>query len=222
MKIIGHRGARGLAPENTIASFRKALEHNVDEIEFDLRVTKDKVVIVNHNPYLTDAGGNKLTVQKYTYKQLLEHKTDLPEFEAAARYINRRVPMYIEVKERVDIKPIVTIINKLLNDGWQASDLLLGSKSQITLKALHKELPHIQKIVIERWSAIKAHIRARQVNTKRLSMNHHVMWGGLIAAITRRGWEIYPYTLNDVQKFKRWQKYGLQGTITDFPDRFEK
>jgi len=222
MKIIGHRGARGLAPENTIASLLKALEHNVDEIEFDVRVTKDGVVILLHDPHLTDAAGNRLRVTDYTYKQLLEHKADLPEFEAAMRAINRKVPVYVEVKPRVDLRPIVKIIKKLLKDGWTTSDILLGSKSQATLKALHQELPEIQKIVIERWSIIKARWRARQVDTKRLSMNHHVLWWGLIASAKRGGWELYPYTLNDVDKVKRWQKHGLIGTITDFPDRFEK
>jgi glycerophosphoryl diester phosphodiesterase len=43
VKIIGHRGARGLAPENTLAAFAKAIELEVDGVEFDVRVTKDKI-----------------------------------------------------------------------------------------------------------------------------------------------------------------------------------
>jgi glycerophosphoryl diester phosphodiesterase len=57
MKIVGHRGAGGLAPENTIAGINKALEHGVYAIEFDLRVTQDGVVILHHNRHLTDPGG---------------------------------------------------------------------------------------------------------------------------------------------------------------------
>jgi glycerophosphoryl diester phosphodiesterase len=50
--LQGHRGARGLAPENTIPSFRKALEIGVDTIECDLGVTKDDVVVIHHDLWL--------------------------------------------------------------------------------------------------------------------------------------------------------------------------
>ena len=50
--LEGHRGARGLAPENTLAAFRRALEIGVTTIETDMGVTKDDVVVVSHNPSL--------------------------------------------------------------------------------------------------------------------------------------------------------------------------
>ena len=50
--LEGHRGARGLAPENTLAAFRRALEIGVTAIENDLAVTKDDVVVISHNPFL--------------------------------------------------------------------------------------------------------------------------------------------------------------------------
>jgi glycerophosphoryl diester phosphodiesterase len=50
--LEGHRGARGLAPENTVAAFRRALEIGVTTIETDMGVTKDDVVVISHNPSL--------------------------------------------------------------------------------------------------------------------------------------------------------------------------
>jgi glycerophosphoryl diester phosphodiesterase len=50
--LEGHRGARGLAPENTLAAFRRALEIGVTTIETDLAVTKDDIVVISHNPSL--------------------------------------------------------------------------------------------------------------------------------------------------------------------------
>jgi glycerophosphoryl diester phosphodiesterase len=49
--IHGHRGCRGLLPENTIQAFRKALELGVDFLELDVVVSKDKKVVVSHEPY---------------------------------------------------------------------------------------------------------------------------------------------------------------------------
>lgn len=50
--LEGHRGARGLAPENTLAAFRKAIAIGVTTIETDIAVTKDRVPVISHNPSL--------------------------------------------------------------------------------------------------------------------------------------------------------------------------
>jgi glycerophosphoryl diester phosphodiesterase len=222
MKIIGHRGARGLAPENTIAGFKKALEHHVDEIEFDVRVTKDKIAILCHNPKLLDVAGNKLVIARQTYAELLIHKADLVTFEAALEAIGHQVPLLVEVKPKEPIGPIVAVIKKFLAAGWQPEYFLLGSRSQKTLVALHKKLPTIEKVVIEPWSGVRARIRARQVQTKRLNMNYLWLWSGFLSGMHHAGYQIAAYPLNDPAKAKKWEKYGLSGVITDFPDRFEK
>lgn len=50
--LQGHRGARGLAPENTLPAFERALELGVDTLELDIGVTADGVVVITHDPYL--------------------------------------------------------------------------------------------------------------------------------------------------------------------------
>ena len=222
MKIVGHRGARGLAPENTIASLQKALEHHADQLELDLRVTKDGVVILHHNPALRDASGLKLRINEHTYQKLLEHKPDLATFENVLKTIGHPVPLYVEVKPRVPLGPIVKILKKQLINGWKPEHFLLASKSQKTLVELHAAVPEIQKIVIEPWSGVRATYRARQVNTRLISMNQLWLWRGFIAPMARRGWKLYAYTLNNPRKATRWGKYGLYGVVTDYPDHFEK
>jgi glycerophosphoryl diester phosphodiesterase len=222
MKIIGHRGARGLAPENTIASLRKALEHHVDELEFDLRVTKDGVAVLHHDPYLTDPNGAKRAIREYTYQELRTHKKDLVTFEEVLKTIGHPVPLYIEVKRQVPVQPIVKILKQYLASGWKPAYFLLGSKSQKTLLELHAALPDIEKIVIEPWSGVRATRRARQVGTRRLSMNQLWLWWGFIVPMARSGWQLSAYPLNDTRKGRRWAKYGLYGAITDYPDQYEK
>lgn len=221
MKIVGHRGARGLAPENTIAALLKAIEHGVDEVEFDLRVTKDGVVVLHHNPELADHAGHQFSIAEYSYKQLKQHKPDLATLEEVIVKIARQIPMLIEVKPGVPTQPIVKIIKRHLADGGVQEHLLLGSFSQSVLLELHRALPEVQKVVIERWSGVRAIHRAKQVSTKRLNMNQRWLWRGFISSMHHRGWELYPYTMNDVAKSRRWAKYGIAGVITDYPDRFE-
>ena len=216
LKIIGHRGARGLAPENTITGLLKALEYKVDMIEFDVRVSKDGVAVLHHNRTLQDASGNKLGIEQHTYGELKEHKTDLTTLDDALKTISGKTLLYIEVKRNVPIKPIVQTLKNYKHKFF------LASKSQKTLLELHHALPNVPKIVTEPWSGIRAIYRAEQLGTKTLSMNQLFLWSGFIATMKHRGYELYTYTLNDPQKAKRWAKYGLSGLVTDFPDRFTK
>jgi glycerophosphoryl diester phosphodiesterase len=222
MKIIGHRGARGLAPENTIASLKKALEHHVDELEFDLRVTKDGIVILNHNKHITDPSGGKLIVANHSYQELKDHKPDLATFEEVLQTIGHPVPLLIEIKKGVPTAPIRKIITSHLATDWKPEYFRLASFSQKTLLELHKALPNIQKVVNERWSGVRARTRAKQLGTKRLSMKQEWLWFGFIAGMHGSGYELYAYPLNNPRKARRWARYGLAGVVTDFPDRFEK
>ncbi|MBI2592152.1 glycerophosphodiester phosphodiesterase [Candidatus Saccharibacteria bacterium] len=215
MKIIGHRGARGLAPENTIAGIQKALEYHVDIIEFDVRVTKDGIPILHHNPQLVDQSGNKLSVSGHTYSELKEHKDDLAMLDEALSVVHGRAPIYVEVKTKVRVAPIVEVLRKYKHP------YLLASKSQKTLLKLHAAMPKVAKIVIESWSGVRAVYRAKQVDTKFIAMNQLFLWSGFIRSMRHRGYELYAYTLNNPKRARYWTRYGLAGVVTDFPDRFQ-
>lgn len=221
MKIIGHRGARGLAPENTLKSITKALEHEVDEVEIDARVTSDNVVILHHDADIIDASGNKLKIKDCRYKELLSHKTDLATLEEAINLIGRKVTVHIEIKPAEPSKQIMKIIDGFIKKGWKYSDFVVASYDQNILLEVQKSMPSIDKVVIERWSSLKAVYRAKQLNTKRLSMNQSWLWVLFIKKMSKNGWQLSAYTLNDPQKARRWQKHGLFGVITDYPDLFQ-
>jgi len=221
LQVVGHRGARGLAPENTIASIDKAIDHGVVEIEIDVHVTKDSVPILCHNPWILDASGNSSVVSQTTCEKLRDHKPDLATLEEAITVINRRVPLQIEVKWGEPTAPIITLLRGFLARGWQPSDFLLASKKQKTLMELHRALPEVPTVVIEPYLSLRAHWRAHQLGTKRLSMNHLGLWGGFIQAIRRSDYQLYAYTLNNPAKARKWHKRGLHGVITDRPDLFE-
>lgn len=240
MKIIGHRGAKGLAPENTLRSFEKALEHHVDEIELDVRNTRDGQAILAHDRFVRQADGEKLDILVHDLAELKKHKPTLTTLEEALRGVGRRSPVYVEVKPAVSTEPTIRVINQLLGEGWQNSDFRLGSYSQEVLLELHRALPGIQTIVIENWSGVRAARRARALGTTRISMLEYWLWPGFIRAMKRRGIELYSFpgrpsakqklfalfglvgATNDPRRARRWERYGLTGVITDYPDLYEK
>jgi glycerophosphoryl diester phosphodiesterase len=222
MKVIGHRGARGLAPENTIASFKKALQHGVDGIEFDLRVTRDGIVVVHHDAELTDPNGDKYVIAKHTYTELKQHKADLPTFTELLDDIGHPVLLYAEIKPGVPTAPIVMIIKSYIKKGWKLEYFRILSFSQPILREMRHSLPDIPLVVSEKWSGVRATRRARDVDTKHIIMNQRWLWWGFIATMNRGGWRLGTYTLNNAAKAKRWQRRGLAAVITDYPDRFEQ
>lgn len=221
MKIISHRGAKGLAPENTLKGLEKALEHNVDEIEFDVRVTRDGKTALLHDPFVLDRAGNKLEVISCTFDELQLHKPDLTGLEEAIMFVDRKVPLLIEIKPKVPAAQTIAILKEFLSKGWVPSDFRVASFEQGILTEVHRAIPDLPLVVNEHWSGVLATYRAHRLGTKRLNMRSWWLWRGFLAPMHRRGWEIAPYTINDVQLAKKWQPY-LYGIITDFPDQFEK
>lgn len=220
MKIVGHRGARGLAPENTAESLRKALEHGVDEIEIDVRCTKDGVAVLHHDADLKDLATARYPVSHHTYQELLGHRPDLLSLEQAIEIVDRRVPLQIEIKDRKSVRPVIDTITTFLSKGWLEADLLVGSSKQSVLVDIHRALPEIPLVVIESFLSVRAAARARQIGTRRVSMRSWWLWGYFIRSFSRHGYELYAYTVNDTAKARRWAKAGMAGVITDYPDEY--
>jgi len=76
--IIGHRGAKGIAPENSLSGFKKAVELGIDGIELDVHLTKDGKLIVIHDIDLKRLTGLRIPIKQLTFKEL--KKYDISKF----------------------------------------------------------------------------------------------------------------------------------------------
>ncbi|MCD6578281.1 hypothetical protein J7L48_02260 [bacterium] len=76
--VIGHRGAKGIAPENSLSGFKKAVELGIDGIELDVHLTKDRKLIVIHDMDLQRLAGLKIPIKQLTFKELKEY--DISKF----------------------------------------------------------------------------------------------------------------------------------------------
>lgn len=224
MKIIAHRGAKGLAPENTLEAVAAGLKHHADEIEIDVRVTGDAVPVLSHDPTLL-IDGRPTPIALLTLDDVWKAYPDVPTLVEALEAINQApytAVAHLDIKPSEPTEPIAEAVRECLTSGSYSLDsIVLASKSQKTLRALKRELPDIQLVVIESWSGVRARRRARQIGTKRLSMRASWLWSGFLSGMRRHGYQITPYTMNDPKKVRKWQKY-LYGGVTDYPDRFIK
>lgn len=219
LKIIGHRGARGMAPENTIDALQAGLEAGVHGLEFDVRVTKDNVPVLCHDPHIKTIVGN-LPIADTTLAVLKKHHKDLPTLAEALKALRHRVPAMIEVKKAVPVEPVAAVLQSFLKKGWKPEHIMVGSKDYAVLKALRKQLPDLPLVIIEPWSGVRATRRARIFHTPYLSMNQLFLWWGFIRGARSSGHHLFAYTLNNPRKAAYWAKHGLYGVITDYPARY--
>ena len=101
--FIAHRGLYDdNIKENTIEAFDNAFNNGYEGIEFDVRLTKDKIPVILHDSFLSRVFGVKGLLKNYTYQELLDKKIAIPKFEDVISRYNNKV-MIIELKEKIDI-----------------------------------------------------------------------------------------------------------------------
>ena len=101
--FIAHRGLfDDNIKENTIEAFDNAFNNGYEGIEFDVRLTKDKIPVILHDSFLSRVFGVMGLLKNYTYQELLDNKIKIPKYEDVISRYNNKV-MIIELKEKIDI-----------------------------------------------------------------------------------------------------------------------
>lgn len=224
MLVIGHRGAKGLALENTAASITAALDYGVDMVEIDLRLTSDGVIVLLHDGEPVGRGGQSIEVASHSHQQLAAYFADLLTLEAAIKLVNRRCIMMLEFKDDAAIEPTIELLKKYVADGWQPDDFMFASFKFHRLKQLHIALPKVPIVVLDRWSSVRAVRRARKLGTRYLSMDQRYLWWGVIRNLSKK-YKLFCYPNHRLIHIKHakpntWERYGLYGVITDYPNLF--
>ena len=126
-KIFGHRGCRGIYPENTIEGFKKAISLGVDGIELDIVVNKNQELVISHESYIDT---NYCLTTKIDEKNLNIFKmnvTEIQEIDCGSKFI-KEFPNQLKIKER---KPTYKEFKKELND--YNGDILFEIKCEYNL-----------------------------------------------------------------------------------------
>ncbi|HMC00757.1 MAG TPA: glycerophosphodiester phosphodiesterase family protein, partial [Flavobacteriaceae bacterium] len=113
--VQGHRGCRGLMPENSLPAFQKAIELGVNTLELDLTISKDKQVVVSHEPFMNhliclDAEGKEIPKEDETKYNFYEMKYDsIKQFDCGSK-VYERFPDQQKIKV---YKPLLSEVFKL-------------------------------------------------------------------------------------------------------------
>jgi glycerophosphoryl diester phosphodiesterase len=115
MIIMGHRGAAALEPENTLLSISRAMEIGVDAVEVDVHLTKDKDLVVIHDPTVDRTTNGTGPVRSHSLRELKKLDAGkgerIPTLQEVIDLIDRRVKLVIELKEEGAERQVVELID---------------------------------------------------------------------------------------------------------------
>ena len=226
-QIIGHRGAMGHAPENTVLSIQKALELGVDSIEIDVFRCQSGEIVVFHDKKLNKLTNGKGKIQQKTWSQLQELQVmgseSIPVLEEIIQLINGRVRLNIELKGKGTAIPTIEILKKYFNkDLLKQKNILVSSFDWDELLALRSKSQKIPIGVLIDGNPLLALKFAKEVDALSINSDYKFLNKNNVDLINSKGYKLYPYTVNDGDEMKKLVSIGVDGIITDYPDKLKK
>lgn len=221
---IGHRGARGYEPENTLISFQKALDLGVDGIELDVHLSKDGVVVVIHDETVdrtTDGIGaiHDLAVAKIK-KLRTDKNQQIPTLTEVLDLIDKRVFVNIELKGKGTSKPVVQLVEKYIAENdWSYSDFIISSFDWDLLEEVVALNPKIPIAVLTETTVEEALAFAKKIKAMAINPDYTLLSPENSKQLKGEGFQIFPWTVNEFDAITKMKSYGVDGIISDYPDR---
>jgi glycerophosphoryl diester phosphodiesterase len=222
---IGHRGARGYEPENTLLSFKKALELGVDMIEFDVAVCKTGEVVLFHDKRVDLLVNDEGYVVDKTLSELKSYDMSKGQrvliLEEALDFIDKQTKVNIEIKGEGAAKPVYDILERYVSDkGWAWGDFLVSSFNHYELLDFKELADNKVKIgVIIACIPISLAEWATKVDAYSIHLSKEFINQALVDDAHRRGLKVFVYTPNAVEDIEKMKSLGVDGIFSDFPDR---
>ncbi len=262
----GHRGCRGLMPENTIPAFIKALDLGVTTLEMDVVITADGETVLSHEPWFSheiclDPSGNEIAASEE-----MEHRIYGMTYEEVLRYdcgskVHPRFPDQEKLKVHKPLlkqvidaaethakamgreAPFYNIETKCLpqGDGWMhpkpaefAEAVVevveaMGITERTTIQSFDvRTLQHLEgKYPGLRLALLVENNEGPSANLDKLGFTPHIyspdytlVNAELVSFCKKQGMQLIPWTVNDTETMRSLLDMGVNGIISDFPDRF--
>lgn len=242
-RILGHRGAAGQAPENTLPSFALALALGAHILEMDVHPTCDGAVVVIHDDTLDRTTDGRGPVREHTLSQIEAldagyhfsrdgrdfpfrgHGVRVPTLEAVLRAFPG-VLCNVEIKEHDSgfIDEVLAILHRFN----ATSSVLVAAENGATLDCVRQRAPHVttsfsaqdvaeflSRVAEDRWDGYEPPGIALQVPLRVGDVD--IVRPDVVAAAHRLDLEVHVWTLNDPQDIRAVLELGADGVVSDLP-----
>ncbi len=231
--IVGHRGAEGLAPENSLMAIQKAIDYNTDYIEIDIQRTKDNVLVVCHDPTIDRTTSGKGRIIDQTWSEISIYKV-IPKLEDVFLLMQKypQSQLIIEIKEGSEYYPDIEEETLELIKSYNLEErIIVQSFKDKILTKVHAINPkiRIQKLFWFKLIGIPFIIDTKLTyfSTEKYSYvnGFNVWYNGLFPSAAKlykkMGKELKTYTLHEKEMPQRLDKH-IDGVITNHPDWWKR
>jgi glycerophosphoryl diester phosphodiesterase len=263
--VEGHRGCRGLMPENTIPAFLYAIDLGVTTIEMDLAVTKDKQLVVSHEGWMSAAialdslgkpikekDERKHNIYKMNYKDVAKYdvgskanegfpgqkkmKVSKPLFKdviiSVEDYIKGHslyeVDYNIEIKTEPStddkfhpkVKEFSELVFNVVDEYLPWDRVVIQSFDFRVLKYWHENHPGVRlAALVDNLNTIDENLKELGFTPSVYSPEYHLLSKEEIRNCHQKKMRVIPWTVNDAKEMEELKSWGVDGLITDFPDK---
>jgi glycerophosphoryl diester phosphodiesterase len=218
--IIGHRGAAGLEPENTLRSFARALDIGVDAIELDVYCVDGHLVVI-HDDTLERTTNGRGEVMATPFEALRrldagggEHVPTLEEVFAA---MPNGFTVNVELKGKSTAAPVARCVAEHAH-----IDALISSFDHGELTRFHSLAPDVRVAPLFHRASAKMFDIADALGAWSINLSEKLATAERLADVADRGYRSLVYTINDPTVAERLRDDGAGGIFTDYPDRMRR
>ena len=221
---IGHRGAKGYEPENTLISFQKAIELKADGVEFDVHVCKSGELVVIHDFTVDRTTNGTGAISDLTLAELRKLRIDvhhqIPTLDEVLHLFNKKHVINIELKGSNTAELVCDFIDKNVKENrFEYSNFNVSSFQRDELETVARYNSNIHIGVLTQASVEQALDWAAEFNAKAIHPHFSLLTAENVALANQKKYKVYTWTLNEISDIQRLKKLGVDAIITDFPDR---
>lgn len=232
-KIIGHRGACAYAPENTLASFEKALSLGCRFIEFDVMCSADGEPFIFHDEDLKRTTNSKggfglaqsdflrgLDAGSWFSKQYREEK--IPHFKDVLKWLS-----FSGVQANIEIKPYPGMVEQTtvavlshIHRYWPTTKALplvssFDWDALILCRSIAPEMPI--GLLLDEWDE-KWLPKAKLLDCYSVHFNRQLLTAERVKEVKDQGFKVFAYTVNRARQAKKLFDWGVDAVFSDYPD----
>lgn len=221
---IGHRGAMAHEPENTIRSFKKALELNVDAVELDVCVCATGELMVFHDTKLDRTTNGSGYIEDKSFDEL--RKLDagkgekIPTLEEVLDIIDKKIIVNIELKGKNTALPTSKVIDKYIKlKKWSHDNFMVSSFDHHELKKFSDLCPFIYIGVLIEAIPLDYSKCAVDLNAQSINLSLDFINQDFVDDAHKNGLSVYVWTVNDFDDIVKARSLSVDGIFSNFPER---
>jgi glycerophosphoryl diester phosphodiesterase len=217
MLKIGHRGAKTHEPENTIRSFKKALELGVNAVELDVRKTKDGQLVVIHDSEVDKTTNGVGKVDEFTLEEIKEFVKQkgekIPTLKEALDFLDEKVKILVELKETGYEEKVYDLIK----EQGLIDNVIIVSFKEEALKRIRELDPNIETgFIYARYK--KPLEKAEELKVDYVLPLYHFTHTADVKRAHEKGLKVIVWTINKKEDVEKFVAKGVDGITSDSPE----